>query len=140
MLVYQYLVRQLNDADQSTFLEDPVSTTPAPQARKVPRHLHDPANPRRTASDEKSLTNVQRWTMSVLAVTTILHMAIGVVAAAVFIDEPRPGARVGLLVTACLFGMIAVGSGLAIHGHKLLSPWLLLGWLPSLVGALVLWA
>ena len=52
---------------------------PAPRPRQ--RHLLDLDNPRpqRSAAErEKSLSRVQRWVMSVLAVTTILHLAAGV--------------------------------------------------------------
>lgn len=101
------------------------------------RHLIDPAAPRRTASAaaaERSLTRVQRWVMSALAVTTIAHFAAGLVLAAVFIDDPTPGARVGLCVLAGVSGVMGVASALAIHRRPVLSPWLLLGALPTVVG------
>lgn len=86
-----------------------------------------------------SLSQVQRWVMSILATTTIAHLAAGIVVAAYFVDPHRPGARVGLLVIAGLFGMVAVSVGFLIHRRSLLSPWLLLGWIPSLVGAYLLY-
>ncbi|GAA1478558.1 hypothetical protein GCM10009623_30040 [Nocardioides aestuarii] len=101
------------------------------------RHLIDPAAPRRTASAvaaERSLTRVQRWVMSALAVTTIAHFAAGLVLAAVFLDDPRPGARVGLCLLAGASGVMGVASALAIHRRSLLSPWLLLGLTPTVVG------
>lgn len=101
------------------------------------RHLIDPAAPRRTASAaaaERSLTRVQRWVMSALAVTTIAHFAAGLVLAAVFLDDPTPGARVGLCVLAGVSGVMGVASALAIHRRPVLSPWLLLGALPTVVG------
>lgn len=79
---------------------------------------------------------MQRWVMSALAVTTILHLAAGLVLAAVFLPEPRLSAEVGLNVIAAAFGVMAVAVGLAIHGRSPLSPWLVLGLLP---GALGLW-
>jgi hypothetical protein len=80
-----------------------------------------------------SLTGVQRWVMSVLVTTTILHLAIGLVVAAYFSD--RLDARIGLLVIAGLFGVIAFVAALLIHRRRPISFWLLPGLLPALVGA-----
>ncbi|MEO7352602.1 MAG: hypothetical protein ABIR34_12465 [Marmoricola sp.] len=103
-----------------------------------PRHLLDPDNlqqsHRRSQSSTDSLGRVQRWVMSVLAVTTILHLAAGLVLAAYFIDESRQGARIGLCLIAAAVGVLAAATGRVIH-HKLpLSPWLLLGLTPGIVG------
>jgi len=105
---------------------------------KRAKHLMDPANPVRQVND-RSLTNVQRWVASVLAVTTIFHLAMGLVVAAVFTDEGNQASRIGLCLIAGAFGVIAIGVGLAIHGRRPVSPWSLLGLLPTAVGlALVL--
>jgi len=77
---------------------------------------------------------VQRWVMSVLAVTTILHLAVGLVVAAFYIDAARTDARVGLNLIAAAIGVLAVATGLVIHGKSALSPWLLLGLVPGLIG------
>jgi hypothetical protein len=110
--------------------------TPAPVRR--PRHLLDPDNlatsHRTSQSSKESLHNVQRWVMSVLAVTTILHLAVGLVVAAFYIDAGRTDARVGLNLIAAAIGVLAVATGLVIHGKSALSPWLLLGLVPGLVG------
>lgn len=101
------------------------------------RHLIDPHAPRPArdqSHEDRSLTRVQRWVMSVLAVSTIAHLAGGIVLAALTIDDPQPGARVGLCVIAGAFGVLAVAVGLAIHGRRLLSPWLLIGVLPTVIG------
>ena len=101
------------------------------------RHLMDPNAPRPVrdhASEEKSLTRVQRWVMSVLVVTTMLHLVVGLIVAALFLDDPRPGAEVGLCLIAGAFGVIAVAIALAIHGRTPLSPWLVLGVVPSAIG------
>lgn len=106
-----------------------------PPARR--RHLIDPDAPRRpvsAAAAEKSLSRVQRWVMSTLAATTILHLSGGLVVAALYLDQPRAGARVGLCVLAGVLGVMAVAAGLAIHRRNLLSPWLLLGLAPGLLG------
>ncbi|HET6652772.1 MAG TPA: hypothetical protein VFH10_09040 [Nocardioides sp.] len=105
-------------------------TTP-PRVRK---HLMTPGAPRRQNPERMSLSRVQRWVLSSLAATTILHLSIGLVVAAAFSD--RLDAQIGLLVIGAAFGVIAFVAALIIHQHRLLSPWLLLGVVPSLVGAL----
>jgi hypothetical protein len=73
-------------------------------------------------------------------VTTIFHMSAGLVVASFYVDGTRTDARIGLLVIAGLFGVLAVAAGLGIHGRSPLSGWLLLGFLPSLVGAYLMLA
>jgi hypothetical protein len=143
-----------------------------------PRHLLDPndlqRSHQRSQSSQESLSNVQRWVMSVLAVTTILHLSAGLAIAAVFMDDAKVDARIGLNVIAAIIGVLAVttilhlSAGLAIaavfmddakvdariglnviaaiigvlavsaarliHQKTLLSPWLLLGVVPGLIG------
>lgn len=96
----------------------------------------DPANPRQPQhrpSGGMTLTSVQMWVASTLAVSTLLHFSLGLVLAAYYVDPLD--SQVGLLVIAGITGVLAVFSGLAIHQRRLVSPWLLLGWLPALVGA-----
>jgi hypothetical protein len=109
---------------------------PAAPARKRPRHLMDPDNPRPPTQRGKgmSLSQVQMWVISVLAVTTILHFAAGLVAAAFYVEEGRLDARIGLLVIAGIVGVLSVLTGAAIHRKRLLSWWLPLGALPALLG------
>lgn len=104
---------------------------------KRPRHLMDPDNPRppATRGHAMSLSQVQMWVMSVLAVTTMLHFAGGLVVAAYFVDPDRLDARIGLLVIAGVFGALSVMAGAALHRKRLVSGWLLLGTVPALVGA-----
>ena len=78
--------------------------------------------------------------MSTLATTTVLHLSVGLVFAAFAVDGSRLDAQVGLLLIGAAFGMVAVAVGLLIHRHPVLSPWLLLGWIPSLIGAWLLFA
>jgi hypothetical protein len=108
-------------------------TTP-PSPPKRPKHLMDPDNPQRAVRGSMSLSQVQKWVMSALAVTTILHLSAGLVLAAYFIDEDRPEARIGLSVIAGAFGVMAVAAARAIHGKRIVSSWLLLGCVPALVG------
>jgi hypothetical protein len=72
--------------------------------------------------------------MSVLAVTTILHLAAGLVVAAFYTDESRLDARIGLNLIAAVIGVLAVATGRLIHHKSALSAWLLLGLVPGLVG------
>jgi hypothetical protein len=98
----------------------------------------DPTAPRRPqdlATAKRQLTRVQQWVMSVLAVSTILHLSAGLVLAAVFLPAERGvSSQIGLNVIAAAFGVAAVATGLGIHRRNLLSPWLLLGLLPGAVG------
>ena len=80
-----------------------------------------------------TITSVQRWIMSSLAVTTILHLAGGLVLAAWAVDVRS--SKIGLLVIAGAFGVLAFAAGLVIHGRSPLHPLLLLGLLPALFGA-----
>lgn len=115
-------------------MSDPVAAQ-----RKRPRHLLDPdapRPPRDLVAERTRLTHVQQWVLSALAVTTILHMSGGLVLAAMFLPEERgSGAQVGLNVIAGAFGVMAVAVALAIHRRSPLSPWLVLGVLPGLLGA-----
>jgi hypothetical protein len=89
-----------------------------------------PQNP-----EPMSLSQVQRWVLSTLAVITIEHLAAGLVIAALFMPADRLDSTIALLVIAALFGMVAVATALLIHRRRPLSPWLLLGTLPAVVGA-----
>lgn len=100
------------------------------------RHLHDPDHPRpRPTGRVMSIEEVQRWVMSVLAVTTVLTLA-GVTAfAAVVTDVDRLDARLGFTLTSAGIGLAAVVSGRLIHERSPYTPWVLAGLVPALVGA-----
>lgn len=107
------------------------------QQEKGRRHLLDLNAPRPATNleaEDRSLTNVQRWVASSIAVTTLLHMALAAIYAAMTVADDRLDAQVGLSAIAGAFGVMAVGAGLAIHGRRVLSPWLALGIIPMLVG------
>lgn len=97
------------------------------------KHLLDLDNPRPRRPDPMNVQQVQRWVMSVLVLTTGVHFSGGVVVAAFFADERV--ARNGLLVMAGIVGMLSVAGAMAIHRRRLPNLWLLLGLIPSLVGA-----
>ena len=112
------------------------------QPRRRNRHLIDLDNPRPTPRrDPMSTSQVQKWVMSVLATTTIYHLAIGIGIAAMTLGKDRGlSAEIGLLVISAAFGMIAVSVGFLIHGRSVLTPWLLAGWVPALVMAWLMFA
>lgn len=85
---------------------------------------------------QTNITTVQRWVMSSLTATTILHMSGGVVVAAYVSD--RRSSQIGLLVIAAVFGVLAFVAALLIHRRSPLSWWLLPGLVPALVGASVI--
>ena len=95
------------------------------------RHLIDPDNPPPRPSSA-GITQVQRWVMSVLAGTTILHLAAGLAIAAYFLDTR--GGQIALNGIAAFTGVVAVVAFRGIHGKPLASPWLLLGVIPGVVG------
>jgi hypothetical protein len=114
-----------------------------PQApRRRARHLMDPDNPRPAPPPpgSKAIEGVQKWVLSVLAATTILHLSAGLVIAAVFIDEQYVAARIGLNIIAGGFGIIAVAVARVIHRAPVASPWLALGLVPTAIGLLVCYA
>lgn len=99
----------------------------------------DPDNPRRetirdSGSGPMHLEPVQKWVLSVLAAVTIAHLAVGLVIAALYVDQSRTDAVVGLNIIAAAFGVIAVAVFQAIHQRPMLTPWLLLGLVPGVVG------
>jgi hypothetical protein len=81
-----------------------------------------------------SITHVQQWVLSVLAATTILHLAGGLVAASLYVGADRTGAQVGLNVLAAVCGVFAIAAARLIHRKSALSPWLLTGLVPGLLG------
>ena len=113
-------------------------SVPARRTEKGRGHLLDLDAPRRIVADPEKdasdLARVQRWVMSTLAVTTILHLVVGLVVAAVMLDDSPTSSQVGLNVIAGIFAAMAVAVGRAIHGKRILSPWLLLAVVPTAVG------
>jgi uncharacterized membrane protein YfcA len=107
------------------------------KAPKRPRHLMDPNNltPQvRRTSGSMSIDTVQKWVLSVLAAATIAHLGFGLVVAAMYVDDSRTDARIGLNVLAAAFCVLAVVVFRAIHQLKPVSVWLLLGVLPGIIG------
>ncbi|MCL8025628.1 hypothetical protein [Nocardioides bruguierae] len=103
----------------------------APQRR---RHLMDPAAPQRDTINSAGITRVQTWVLSILAVSTILHLAIAVLLAAWLAGPDHLVSQLGLTVISGAFGVIAFAVGRLIHRAPVVSPVLLLGLLPIPVG------
>jgi len=104
------------------------------QRRPKPRrHLMTPGEVRPQPRRAMSLTTVQRWVMSILAVSTGLHMAGGLVLAARYVD--KQSSAIGLLVISGAFGLIAMAAGLLIHRRSLVHPLMLVGLVPPVAGA-----
>lgn len=110
-----------------------MSTDAGPRRR---RHLMDPNAPRKAPdpADIERLHRVQRRVSSVLVVTTLLHLSVGLVIAAGHVSSDRLDARIGLNVIATAFMVLGIAAGLVINGRSWRSPWLLLGCLPGLIG------
>lgn len=106
---------------------------PAVQPRR-PRHLMDPDNLQRSQPSGMSLTTVQQWVLSVLAVTTILHLSAGLVIAAMISPDSRSDAQIGLNILAGVTAVGAVAAGMGIHGRNPFGWWLLLGALVTPIG------
>jgi hypothetical protein len=104
------------------------------QPTRRARHLMDPAHPQRPSVESPEIARVRQWVLSVLVVTTVLHLSAGLAIAGVLADGSRPGAGVGLNVLAALCGVGAVEAARLIHGRRPVSWWLVLGLLPGLVG------
>jgi hypothetical protein len=108
--------------------------SPAPKQRK---HLMDPSNPRPVRQEPMSLGSVQRWILSFLGVFLIMQLAIGPVLAVAYADQARPSSTAGLLVMSGIFGIGAMSVGRLIHAKRIVSLWLALGLIPSLVGVYI---
>ncbi|HET6154506.1 MAG TPA: hypothetical protein VFE15_16295 [Marmoricola sp.] len=113
---------------------------PTSDQPRVAKHLIDPANPPRRqrpeerAQDLAKLNRVRQWVMSALLVTTLFHLAVGLIIASLFVDHHRVDARVGLNVIAAILLIAAIGAARVIHQKSPLSIWLALGLVPSAVG------
>ena len=105
-------------------------STPRPR-----KHLMVPGEPPRQRADAISLSRVQRWVISTLAVSTIFHLAAGLVLAAMYVDTLD--AQIGLLAISGAFGVIAMAVGVLIHQKSPLTPWLALGLVPPAIGVLL---
>ncbi len=75
---------------------------------------------------------VQRWVMSALLLTTATIFASGLTVLSGTVE--RAGAEPGLLTIAAVVGLLAMAGVRLINEKSVLTPWLLLGLLPAVVG------
>jgi hypothetical protein len=75
---------------------------------------------------------VQRWVMSALLVTVTSVFAGGL--ALLSATSVQAGARPGLLLIAVVVGVMGIVGVRVIHAKTLVTPWLLAGVLPALLG------
>lgn len=112
--------------------DSPTSPRPAKQRK----HLMTPGVPPRPPSPKSMSTlQVQKWVTSILAFTLIEHLSGGIVVGALV--APKQSSQIGLLIIAGILGLIAVIAFRLIHEWRVLSPWLITGLAPALVGAYV---
>lgn len=84
------------------------------------------------------MIRVQQWVVSSLVVTTIAHLSVGLIIAAMTLPNAHLSAEIGLNVIAGAFGALAVVSALAIHKKPLVSWWVPIGFLvPAAVGLIL---
>jgi hypothetical protein len=85
------------------------------------------------------ITRVQRWVASTLTLTVAYVLASGMVLGALItFDQSRVGAQHGIFFMACIVGLAAVVGVRLINQLSWITPWLLVGFIPSAVGLWVL--
>ena len=114
---------------------------PGPPTR-TRRHLMDPNAPRPVrdhASEAKSLSRVQRWVMSALAVTTIFHLVMGLILAPCS-STTAPRRAQWLCAIAGAFGVIAIAVAFTWSTAGSRSPrGGLVGLIPSAIGIFIIY-
>ena len=80
---------------------------------------------------------VQRWVASALVLTVATLFATGMAILSGTVD--RAGARPGLLILSCAVGLMAMAGVRIINARSLLTPWLLLAFLPAAVVGSYYW-
>ena len=104
----------------------------APKPRK---HLMTPGAPRPAPRpNAMSTVQVQKWVVTVLLVVVVGHLAEALVIFALMAPKDHPASRIGLLIIASVVGLLGAGGVRAVHGRRLVSPWLLLGLIPAATG------
>jgi len=78
---------------------------------------------------------VQRWVMSALLITVCFVFASGM--ALLSATSVQAGARPALLSMSMVVGVVGILGVRLVHAKSLVTPWLLLGMLPSMLGWLV---
>ncbi|KAA1416458.1 hypothetical protein F0U44_19295 [Nocardioides humilatus] len=100
------------------------------------RHLMDPNAPRKVADpqDLERLHRVQRRVISVLIMTTLIHLTVGLILAADLVDDDRLDAQLGLIILGALFFVMGIASVRAINKKPLATWWILTALIPTALG------
>lgn len=96
----------------------------------------DPDAPRKVADpkDLERLHRVQRRVMSVLIITTLIHLTVGLVLAADAVSDDRRDAQVLLILLGAAFYLVGIAAVRAINNKPLLTWWMLTGLVPIAAG------
>ncbi len=96
----------------------------------------DPAAPRKAADpkDLERLHRVQRRVISVLIVTTLIHLTVGLILAADLADDDRRDAQLALILLGAAFFVLGIAAVRAINKKPLLTWWMLTGLIPVAAG------
>lgn len=96
----------------------------------------DPEAPRKVADpkDLERLHRVQRRVASVLIITTLVHLTVGLILAADFVDDDRLDAQLGLILLGAAFYIVGIAAVRGINKKSLITPWMLTAVIPVVVG------
>jgi hypothetical protein len=96
----------------------------------------DPNAPRKAADpkDLERLHRVQRRVISVLIITTLIHLTAGLILAADHVDDDRLDAQLALILLGSAFFVVGVAAVRAINRKPIVSWWMLTGLVPVAAG------
>lgn len=97
----------------------------------------DPSQPRKrpSAQDLERLHRVQRRVVSVLVMTTLVHLTVGLILAARFdVAGHRADAKVALVLVGAAFFACGIAASRAINRKPVLTWWLALAVVPAALG------
>ena len=96
----------------------------------------DPDAPRKVADpkDLERLHRVQRRVVSVLIITTLIHLTVGLILAADAVPDDRRDAQVCLIVLGAAFYVVGIAAVRAINKVPLATWWMLTGLVPVALG------
>lgn len=87
------------------------------------------------------IERVQRWVMSSLLLLVGCMLSLGMVLAALLvIEDNRTGSKIGLLILSSVVASITITGVRLLNQRTPLTPWLVLGLAPVVVGSILLHA